>query len=277
MPAFESRRALEYATSKKSRAGQGAGGGSTETDPALAETLRFEGADMAEATGAQRAALKRSLFSLVITVAIMGLLLFVPAGTLNWARGWWFLAASVAAILVAMAVLWRVNPDIFVARSRIQPGTKTRDHLYLTFVLGGLAGILPIAGLDFRFGGAMAPDWVVLLGYALFALGFAGTTWPQAVNRHFEPGVRIQKDRGQTVIDTGPYAIVRHPGYIAASVFAIGMALSLGSWWALVPALVTVVGLIPRTLFEEDTLIAELPGYREYTQRVRYRWVPGVW
>ena len=79
------------------------------------------------------------------------------------------------------------------------------------------------------------------------------------------------------MIDTGPYAIVRHLGYIAASLFAISMTLSLGSWWALVPALVVVVALIPRTLFEERTLIDELPGYSEYTRRVRYRWVPGVW
>lgn len=111
----------------------------------------------------------------------------------------------------------------------------------------------------------------------LFALSFAGQTWPQAINRHFEPGVRIQKDRGQIVVDTGPYAIVRHPGYISASLLATSMALCLGSWWALVPAAVVVLGLIPRTLFEERTLIAGLPGYSEYAERVRYRWVPGIW
>jgi protein-S-isoprenylcysteine O-methyltransferase Ste14 len=232
---------------------------------------------MTEATEAQRAALKRSLFSLIITIVVMGLLLFAPAGTLGWARGWWFLTTSVAAVIIAIAVLWRLNPDIFVARSRVQPGTKTLDYLYLTMVLGGLVAILPVAGLDYRFGWSQTPNWAVWFGYALFILGFAGQTWPQAVNRHFEPGVRIQDDRGHTVIDTGPYSIVRHPGYITASLFAIGMALCLGSWWALVPALIVVVGLIPRTLFEERTLIAELPGYREYTQRVRYRWVPGLW
>ena len=113
--------------------------------------------------------------------------------------------------------------------------------------------------------------------YALFVLSFVGQIWPLAVNRCFEPGIRIQDDRGQTVIDTGPYAIVRHPGYISATFLAIGMALCLGSWWALIPALFAVLGLIPRTLLEERTLIAGLPGYLEYTQRVKYRWVPGLW
>ena len=121
------------------------------------------------------------------------------------------------------------------------------------------------------------PDWVVWLGYALFVLSFAGQTWPQAVNRHFEPGVRIQSDRGQTVIDTGPYAIVRHPGYTSGSLLALSVPLCLGSWWALLPALVVVAGLAVRTPFEERTLRAELPGYTEYTQRVKWRWVPGVW
>src|SRR5688572_11852936 len=99
---------------------------------------------MTEATEAQRAALKRSLFSLFITIVVMGLLLFVPAGTLGWVRGWWFLTTSVAAIIIAITVLWRFNPDIFVARSRVQPGTKTLDYLYLTMVLGGLIAILPV-------------------------------------------------------------------------------------------------------------------------------------
>jgi protein-S-isoprenylcysteine O-methyltransferase Ste14 len=223
------------------------------------------------------AAVRQSLIALVVTLVIMGVILLVPAGTLNWPRGWWFCAAFVVATQIAIAVLWRLNPEIFVARSRVQPGTKPLDYVSLVLIMGGFFLILPVAGLDFRFGGANAPDWIVWLGYLLFAVSYAGEAWPQAVNRHFEPGVRIQSDRGQTVIDTGPYAYVRHPGYTFGSLLAISMALMLGSWWALLPALLVVVGLIPRTLFEEQTLRAELPGYTEYTQRVKYRWVPGVW
>ncbi len=232
---------------------------------------------MAEVVKTRGGALGKSVRSLAITMVIVGVALFVPAGTWNWPHGWWFAIAFLIGSLVAGAILWQVNPDIFVARSRVQPGTKAFDYFYITIVMLGFFLILPVAGLDFRFGWAQTPEWVVWLGYALFVLSFVGQIWPLAVNRYFEPGIRIQDDRGQTVIDTGPYAIVRHPGYISATFLAIGMALCLGSWWALVPALLAVLGLIPRTLFEERTLIAGLPGYREYTQRVKYRWVPGLW
>jgi protein-S-isoprenylcysteine O-methyltransferase Ste14 len=225
----------------------------------------------------QRRAVAQSLVALAITLLIMAVVLFVPAGTLDWPRGWWFCAAFLAATLIAVAALWRLNPEIFVARSRVQAGTKALDYVFLVVIMGGFFLILPVAGLDYRLGGANAPDWVVVIGYLLFVVAYAGEAWPQAVNRHFEPGVRIQSDRGQTVIDTGPYAIVRHPGYIFGSVLALSIALCLGSFWALLPALLVVVGLIPRTLFEERTLRAELPGYTEYTQRVKWRWVPGVW
>ena len=219
----------------------------------------------------------KSLIQLVVSLAIMGVLLFGPAGTFEWSRAWWFFIVFVLAIVIAIVVLAKVNPEIFAARSRIQPGTKLWDYIFITLVIGGFIAILPVAGLDFRFGGANAPDWVVWLGYLVFIVSFIGQTWPQAVNRHFEPGVRIQEDRGQTVIDTGPYAIVRHPGYISGSLLALSIALVLGSWWALIPVAVVVVGLVVRTIFEERTLRAELPGYTEYTQRVKWRWVPGIW
>lgn len=232
---------------------------------------------MADATRVKNTAVRQSLLSLAIAMVIMGALLFAPAGTLNWPRGWWFGGTFLVATLIAISVLWRVNPEIFAARSRIQPGTKTLDYVYIAITMGGFVLILPVAALDFRFGWTRLSDWGVWLGYLLFALSFVGQAWPQAVNRHFEPGVRIQQDRGQSVIDTGPYAIVRHPGYISGSLLAISAALCLGSQWALAPAFVAVIGLISRTLFEERVLITELPGYREYTQRVKYRWVPGVW
>lgn len=229
------------------------------------------------ATQTRSAAVRRSLVSLAVVLVIMGLLLFIPAGTLNWPLGWCFAVAFVLAVLISIAVLWRLNPDIFVARSGIQRGTKRADYVFIALIAIGFLGVLPVAALDFRFGWSAMPAWVVVLGYLLYLPGFVGQAWSQAANRHFEPGVRIQQDRGQTVIDTGPYAVVRHPGYLSGSLFALSTALMLGSWWALLPALLVGVALVPRTLFEEGTLRAELPGYTEYTQRVKYRWVPGVW
>lgn len=232
---------------------------------------------MSEPTPQDRAAITGGFVALAITIAVMAVLLFVSAGTVSWSLGWWFIATFVVCVLIAMAIIWRANPELFTARSRVQPGTKAWDYIFLVLVIGGFMVMPLVAGLDFRFGWLAVPSWVVVVGYVLFVLSFAGQTWPQAVNRHFEPGVRIQEDRGQTVIDTGPYAIVRHPGYISGALLALSIPLMLASWWALIPALVATLALAIRTPLEEKTLREELPGYTEYTQRVRYRWVPGVW
>jgi protein-S-isoprenylcysteine O-methyltransferase Ste14 len=218
-----------------------------------------------------------ALVQLVVTLVVMGVLLFWPAGTFDWPAAWWFFAIFIAYTLIAVVIIWRVNPEIFAARSRIQPGTKAWDYFFIAGIVGGFMLVLPVAGLDFRFGWSAMPNWLIIAGGVLLTLGYAGSIWPVAVNRHFEPGVRIQEDRGQTVIDTGPYAIVRHPGYSAAVLLIVGMALMLGSYWALVPAVIAVLATAVRTTFEERTLRAELAGYTEYTQRVKYRWVPGVW
>ncbi|HHY48786.1 MAG TPA: isoprenylcysteine carboxylmethyltransferase family protein [Alphaproteobacteria bacterium] len=219
----------------------------------------------------------RALGSLVVSLVLMAGLLFLPAGTLDWPLGWGFLAAFIVGVMIGVVVLWRLNPEIFAARSRVQPGTEAWDYLILILVIGGFIAILTVAGLDFRFGWSAVPAWAVWLGYLLFTLAFAGQIWAQAVNRHFEPGVRVQQDRQQTVIDTGPYAIVRHPGYISGSLLALSLPLLLGSWWALAPALVVVAALAIRTPLEERTLRAGLPGYAEYAERVRWRWIPGLW
>jgi protein-S-isoprenylcysteine O-methyltransferase Ste14 len=226
---------------------------------------------------AQEAAFRQGFVALAITVAVMAVLLFVPAWTIDWALGWWFIVAFAAVVLVSVFYIRQRNPELFVARSRVQSGTKGWDYIFLALVVGGFILMLPVAGFDVRFGWSAVPAWVIALGYVLFVLSFGGQVWAQAENRHFEPGVRIQEDRGQTVVDTGPYAIVRHPGYISGSLLALSVPLMLASWWALLPALVVAVALAVRTPFEEQTLRAGLPGYAEYTQRVRYRWVPGVW
>jgi protein-S-isoprenylcysteine O-methyltransferase Ste14 len=116
-----------------------------------------------------------------------------------------------------------------------------------------------------------------VLGYTLLISGIVGLIWAQSVSKFFEPTVRIQTDRGHRVIDTGPYALVRHPGYVAACLLNLGIPLSLGSFWALVPAILLCLLLVVRTVLEDKTLWNELTGYEEYTHRVRYRLVPGVW
>ena len=165
---------------------------------------------------------------------MLGLILFLPAGSLTWTKGWLFLIVSVAAIIAAVVYLRRVNPEIFVARSRIHKGTKLWDKILLCFLLPAFFAVLVIAALDDgRFKWSDLPRWAVGVGYALFATGFMLTVWAQAVNRFFEPGVRIQTERGHHVVVTGPYAFVRHPGYIGAFLLCAGMArCQLGSLWA---------------------------------------------
>lgn len=216
--------------------------------------------------------------SLSITALVMVLLMFPAAGTLAWANGWIFLAVSFMSFFLAIPILARVNPEIFPARRRIQPGTRKWDRILLGVLFPAMCAIPLVAALDsVRFHWSALPTWGVALGYVLYLAGFALATYAEAVNKFFEPGVRLQLDREQHVIDTGPYRIVRHPGYISASGLLIGTALALGSLWALVPALFACLLLVGRTIAEDRMLRHELPGYEAYAQRVRFKWLPGLW
>lgn len=206
------------------------------------------------------------------------LLLFLPAGSIGWRPGWVFVAVLVLGFGASALVLARVNPVIYRARSRFQPGTKGWDKALLAVILPAMVAILPVAALDAgRFHWSAVPAWLLVLGYAALLAGIAVTAWAQAVNPFFEPGVRIQSERHQRVIDTGPYRFVRHPGYVSALLLFFGMALALGSYWALVPAGVASGILVLRTSWEDRLLHAELPGYLEYSRRVRSRLIPGLW
>ena len=206
------------------------------------------------------------------------LCLFLPAGTWTWAAGWLFTLVFVLASVFIFVFLWRVNPEVVIARSHRHAGTKHWDKILLWILLPSMWVIVPLAALDAgRFHWFPVPWWVCTLGYACLLAGLGMTTWAESVNKFFEVTVRIQADRGQTVIDTGPYAHVRHPGYCGAFLTSIGMALALGSLWALIPAGFTILLLTVRTQWEDQTLQQELEGYQEYTERVRYRLIPGVW
>ena len=215
---------------------------------------------------------------LVVTLVTLALLLFVPAGRITWTRGWTFLL--VFSLLMAASIVYftRANPEMFVIRSRVHPDTKRWDKIVICFLFLAILAIPLVAGLDDgRFHLSSMSWWVVTLGYLVQLAGWIGVAWAETVNRFFEPGVRIQTERGHHVIDTGPYALIRHPGYFAAVLIFVGIALSLGSWWALIPAGFGSLLLVLRTVWEDRTLQVELPRYAEYAQRVRFRLVPGVW
>jgi protein-S-isoprenylcysteine O-methyltransferase Ste14 len=135
-----------------------------------------------------------------------------------------------------------------------------------------------VAGLDHRFGWSpMFPTWLNITGIFLIALGYAFAAWALAENRFFSSMMRIQTDRGHVVCDSGPYRIVRHPGYAGNLLSMPGIVLALSSEWTLIPVGVALVVAVIRTALEDRTLQEELPGYREYTSRVRYRLFPGVY
>ena len=228
-------------------------------------------------TQSQQRALRRSIIKLATSVALFALLLFLPAGTLGWTLGWIFIGAFVAMVAVAIPIVWRRNPEIFVVRQSFHPGTAGWDRILAPTLIATYLLILPIAGLDYRNNWAQAPIGLVITGYVVLALSLAAQIWPLVTNPHFEPGVRIQSDRNHRVIDTGPYAFVRHPGYVAASLMAVALPLCLGSLVALIPALITIGLLILRTNAEDRLLQRELHGYAAYAQRVPFKWIPGVW
>ena len=175
-------------------------------------------------------------------------------------------------------ILARVNPSIYRARSRFQPGTKRWDLVLVALILPAMVIEVPLATFDAgRMAWSSMPMAFVILGYALLGAGIALSTWAQAVNPFFEPGVRIQRERGPQVINKAPYAAVRHPGYAGALMIFAGLALSLASWWALIPAAWASLILIVRTKWEDDLLRNELEGYSEYAKRTRYRLFPHLW
>jgi protein-S-isoprenylcysteine O-methyltransferase Ste14 len=200
--------------------------------------------------------------------------LFASAGTLAIPVFWVYLAIF-AAIFVA-SLVW-VDPDL--ARERMRPGGK-KPPAALRLFSGVLIAHWVIAGLDrgrFHWSDTV-PPWLQVLGLIVLAGGFAFCLWAMYVNRFFSSVVRIQSDRGQYVVTTGPYAVIRHPGYVGGILFVLASGIALGSWLATAMLAVTTLPfLLYRAVTEDRILQAELPGYRDYASRVRWRLVPGVW
>jgi protein-S-isoprenylcysteine O-methyltransferase Ste14 len=224
----------------------------------------------------------RTLWGAVLTLAglllFLAVVMFVSAGDIQWAKGWLLLLVFLIQMVLAVLYLWRRNPAIFVARSKIHEGTKPWDKVVLLFLLSSFLAIFPLAALDDgRYHWSSVPLWLVVVGYVLFSIGFVVSAWAYAVNKFAEPGVRIQKERGHKVVDTGPYAIVRHPIYLGGFVLALGIALALGSFGALIPVAIATLIIVVRTVLEDRLLQNELEGYKEYASRVRYRLFPGLW
>jgi protein-S-isoprenylcysteine O-methyltransferase Ste14 len=211
----------------------------------------------------------QSAFFFMLAVAA----LFGGAGTLAIPAFWVYLAILAAVFIASLVGL---DPDL--ARERMRPGGQ-KPPLALQLIAIVFAAHWLIAGLDHRFHWSdTVPDWLQVIGLIVVAAGNALCFWAMRVNRFFSSIIRIQSDRGQHVIDSGPYAVVRHPGYVGGILFMVGSGIALGSWlaWAILAA-ATAPFLMYRVVTEDRVLQTELPGYGDYAGRVRWRLVPGVW
>jgi protein-S-isoprenylcysteine O-methyltransferase Ste14 len=210
----------------------------------------------------------------VAFLAVAAVTLFASARTIKFVSFWIYLAL-LAAVFVA-SLVW-VDPDL--ARERMRPGGQKPPLALHLFTIVLIAHYV-VAGLDrgqYHWSDAV-PGWLQALALIAMGLAYALALWAMVVNRFFSSVVRIQFDRGQHVITTGPYAVIRHPGYLAGITFVVASGIALGSWYAaLMLTVCTVPFLLYRAITEDGVLHAELPGYTDYAARVRWRLVPGVW
>jgi len=210
---------------------------------------------------------------------MVAVILIATSGRWDWAMGWLLVIIYAASFVAQAIILLFRNPELLAERSiRINRNTKPWDRILLR--LYGLVSLatLTVAGLDLRSGrGSRLPFSAQLAGLALAILGNALLAWAMAANTFFAFSVRLQKERGQSVITTGPYRLIRHPGYAGAILVALGTGLLLGSVWALIPAFISAALLGLRTALEDRTLRTELKKYAAYAQKTRFRLLPRVW
>lgn len=226
------------------------------------------------APGDRRDALRR-VGQMALFDALIAAFLFGGAGTLHWPYAWWYLALMVSIQLGGAAV---VSLEAVAERGRKKENVEPWDRVVTRLLIPAFLSIYLVAGLDGRW--HWSPEYapgVHALGALVFVAGCALEMWAMAANRFFSTAVRMQFDRGHAVCDTGPYRYVRHPGYVGMIAYYLATPVFLGGLTALVPASVTVLLLVVRTVLEDGTLREKLPGYREYAKRVRFRLLPGLW
>lgn len=220
-------------------------------------------------------AVMKRMLQVLLTYLVLAAILFLSSGDLAWVWAWAYLGVGLGILIINVLIL---PAELIAERGQPRENVKRWDKV-LTSIAGLPTLAVPIvAGLDQRY--EWSPQLVPaihLIGLAFFALGQGLFSWAMASNEYFSTAVRIQTDRGHTVATGGPYRYVRHPGYAGYSVSFLAMSLALGSLWAVIPAALIACLLVVRTSLEDRTLRDELPGYKEYSERVRYRLLPGVW
>jgi protein-S-isoprenylcysteine O-methyltransferase Ste14 len=222
----------------------------------------------------------RVILQMLIFVVLVPFLPLLISGHWDWWAAWIYAILGILSFAVSRVLAARRNPDLIAERARFMQheDAKTWDKKLVPLV--GLGGVfIPlVAGLDARF------NWpqtfsvpVILLSLLIIVTGYVLSSWALIENRFFSGMVRIQTDRDQHVISSGPYRWLRHPGYAGALLVYLATPLFLDSFWTYLPALFLTIVLVIRTRLEDQTLQAELDGYQEHVSRTRYRLIPGIW
>ena len=217
---------------------------------------------------------KAAFLRVGVGLPIVALLIILPSGTWSYWQGWLYIAVLYTPLIFTMAYLFKNDPALLERRMRTkEKETAQRRIIGIAIIYFLVAFMLP--GFDIRFGWSNVPPIVSILADLLVLAGYLTFVWVLMVNSYLSRVVEV--DAGQKVVTTGPYAIMRHPMYAGISLLYIASPVALGSFWALIPALLIVPILMARIRNEEEVLRRELPGYVEYTQKVKYRLLPGVW
>jgi len=212
----------------------------------------------------------------VAVVVVMAGLVFLLTSHLEWTLGWIYLRCFFTVATINWVCVLRWNPVLIARRMGFRKGTKSWDLVWLVLWTPVLIAVYVVAITESGWV-SMTPGAAWVLGLLMFITGWFILTWSQVVNPFLEKTVRIQIDHGHRVIEGGPYAHVRHPFYVGIVLYLSSTPLMLMSNWAFIPAILASVGLVIRAILEDRTLYRELPGYADYTTRVRSRLIPGVW
>jgi protein-S-isoprenylcysteine O-methyltransferase Ste14 len=223
--------------------------------------------------------LKQMLVQTIGFFALFALALFLPAGTLTWTAGWVFLALFFGFFIAMNTWLFRHNPGLLEERMKLsRPNQKGWDKLLFPLLLVFSIAWLVFMALDaVRFHWSQVPEWLQGIGVMILLCSFYLLFLTFRENSYLSTVVRIQEERGQKVISTGPYHYVRHPMYAAILLFVVGTSMLLGSLYGVLVGLVFMIVLARRAVLEERTLQQELPGYAAYMGQVKYHLIPFVW
>lgn len=212
-------------------------------------------------------------------IIVTGLIFFLSSGEISILRAWIYSGIYAIGGLIIGIVLLKKTPKLLNDRGKMQEGTKQVDkYIILTYFIVAIVITPLVAGIDRRFNLIeILPFFYLYIGIILYIFSAVFSTWPMLHNPFFEGTVRIQKEKNHSVINTGPYKIVRHPGYLGMLLGSISLPLALGSVLAFIPLFIMIILIFVRTYYEDTTLQKELTGYTEYCKEVKYRLIPFIW